>query len=184
MMCSPIPWRRGRFVSFTVLWMIGVATVCAASGSVPRCDPAPKDVAWEHTLQDAYREHRYDDFITLLRQRQRTGDPEIMSVMGMYLGIGVGEFPSPVERNHTALRLTKRSALCGFPNAVYDLSVIYRRGDLGVAPDPYRADCLEALWRDRDGVSASACGITLNERNEIVNPWWDPKIELDPARQR
>ena len=135
-------------------------------------------------MQDAFKEYRYDDFMTLLRQRQPSGDPETMWNMGLHIGIGVGEFPSPVERNHTALRLTKRSALCGFPNAVYDLSVIYKRGDLGVAPDPYRADCLKALWRNRDGESASTCGITLNERDEIVNPWWDPKVMLDRTRPR
>ena len=137
MACRSFTSRQGRLTFLTTLWLTGVAAVCVACGPQLRCEPAPKDVAWEHALQDAFRERRFDDLLALWRQRQRTGDPETMWAMGLYIGIGFGEFPSLRERNHTALRLTKRAALCGFPHAVNFLRVNYERGDLArIIHDP------------------------------------------------
>lgn len=179
-MCRRMAARSRTRRLLTILLVAG-ALALEACGGGPRCAPAPKNQPWEWALQAAYREYRGDDLLNLLRQRQRSGDPSIMFSMGLFVGAGIGDFPSPVERNHTTLILFKQAALCGYGNAIDILADIYERGDLGVAPNLDRARCLNPLRAGQPGKSAAECGIRLYEPNEITNPMWTPDA---PRRRR
>ena len=174
-------WTRAFALACVVT---AIAAVCAACGPVPRCDPAPEDAAWERAFQSAYLAAHHDDMMTLLRQRQRSGDPKTSWWMGMSIGDGVGDFPSPLERNHTAMILVKRAALCGHRYAIEDLVTIYGRGLNGVSINVERAICLHRFRHRESGVNAAACGVRLNDRDEIVNPLWDAQVELGRTRPR
>jgi hypothetical protein len=127
---------------------------------------------WEQTVQAAFAEGRLDDLVAVYRRRIRTNDPRVFYGLGLFIGLGGGEFPTVRDRNITALMLTKRSALCGYHNALLLLSEAYGKGVFGVAVDEERSNCLEAMYRSSEFASAIRCGVSLTENDVLANPNW------------
>ncbi len=131
--------------------------------------------AWVRSIQSAYREWRDDDLLAAYLPYVDDGDPRIHFEVGLLFGLEMGEFASREARNLATLRMYKRAALCGYPQAITALALAYERGEHGVAKNEELANCLRGLNRIWPSVSAVRCGIDPDEPDHLANPDWVPE---------
>lgn len=134
------------------------------------CIVQVKPAEWSSTLPPAFASWDEAVLLSAYRPYARAGDPSALFSLGFLFTIGMGDFPSPRVRNHTALGYLKHSALCDYHQALLMLADAYRSGELGVRVDKVRARCLRERFYDGQTDIAKGCGVSFGERGEIVNP--------------
>jgi hypothetical protein len=68
------------------------------------CIVQVKPAEWNSTLPPAFARGDEAVLLSAYRPYAHAGDPSALFSLGFLFTIGMGDFPSPRERNHTALR--------------------------------------------------------------------------------
>ena len=138
--------------------LVGVASGAPSIAACPSLEPTKE---WEDWFVAMGYFKRANEFLDVNGDYETSGDPLYLLAASAAYGGGGGHFRSQDARDAVALRLLKKASLCGHPEALNLLASIYRKGQLGVAPNPGRAQCLRDLV-DAGG-SVADCDIRLDE---------------------